>query len=101
MNEHRRDGGKKIVFAKFHIARHLSQGGDKVRRRENKTLRAAGADRLTGPRYDWLRHPANREPKDRQEFAALRNSNLKTARAWALKEAAMAVFNYVYERPAR
>ena len=41
------------------------------------------------------------EPKDRQEFAALKNSNLKTARAWALKEAAMALFHYVYERPAR
>ncbi len=101
VHEHLPDAGKKIVFDKFHIAKHLGQAVDKVRRRENKTLRAAGDDRLTGTRYDWLRHPANREPKDRQEFAALRNSNLKTARAWALKEAAMAVFNYVYERPAR
>src|SRR5260370_32498189 len=92
---------RKTFFDKFHIAKHLVQAVDKVGRRENKTLRAAGDDRLTGTRYDWLRHPANREPKDRQEFAALRNSNLKTARAWALKEAAMAVFNYVYERPAR
>lgn len=41
------------------------------------------------------------EPKDRREFAALRESNLKTARAWALKEAAMALFAYIYERPAR
>jgi transposase len=39
------------------------------------------------------------EPQDRQQFAALRDSNLKTARAWALKEAAMALFSYVYERP--
>ena len=38
---------------------------------------------------------------DRREFAALRNSNLKTARAWALKEAMMAFFCYTYERPAR
>ena len=56
---------------------------------------------MTGTRYDWLRHPAAMEPKDRQEFAALRDSNLKTARAWALKEAAMALYGYVYERPAR
>jgi hypothetical protein len=41
------------------------------------------------------------ETKDRQEFASLRDSNLKTARAWALKEAAMALYGYVYERPAR
>lgn len=41
------------------------------------------------------------EPKDRREFAELRKSELKTARAWALKEAAMALFSYVHERPAR
>jgi transposase len=91
----------KIVFDKFHIAKHLGEAVDRVRRRENKTLRAAGDDRLTGTRYDWLRHPARMETTDRQEFAALRDSNLKTARAWALKEAAMALFTYVYERPAR
>ncbi|MDX1983985.1 MAG: ISL3 family transposase [Bryobacteraceae bacterium] len=91
----------KIVFDKFHIAQHLGEAVDRVRRRENKTLRAAGDDRLKGTRYDWLRHPAAMDPKDRREFAALRDSNLKTARAWALKEAAMALFGYVYERPAR
>jgi len=101
VREHVAEAGGKIVFDKFHIAKHLGEAVDRVRRRENKTLRAAGDDRLTGTRYDWLRHPAAMEPKDRQEFAALRNSNLKTARAWALKEAAMALYGYVYERPAR
>jgi transposase len=101
VQEHLLEAGKKIVFDKFHIAKHLGEAVDKVRRRENKILRAAGDDRLTGTRYDWLRHPAKMEPKDRQEFVVLKNSNLKTARAWALKEAAMALFNYVYERPAR
>jgi transposase len=99
--EHLLEAGKKIVFDKFHIAKHLGEAVDKVRRRENKTLRAAGDDRLTGTRYDWLRHPATMEPKDRQEFHALKNSNLKTARAWALKQAAMDLFSYIYERPAR
>jgi transposase len=88
------------AFRKRH-AKHLGEAVDRVRRRENKTLRAAGDDRLKGTRYDWLRHPAGMEPKDRREFAALRDSNLKTARAWALKEAAMALFSYIYERPAR
>lgn len=92
---------KKIVFDKFHIAKHLGEAVDRVRRGEQKTLKAAGDDRLTGTRYDWLRHPARMEPKDRKEFARLRNSGLKTARAWALKETAMALFYYVYERPAR
>lgn len=98
---HLPEAQSKIVFDKFHIAKHLSEAVDLVRRRENKLLRASGDDRLTGTRYDWLRHPAKMEPADRQQFAALRNSNLKTARAWALKEALMAFFGYFYERPAR
>ena len=56
---------------------------------------------MAGTRYDWLRNPTSMEPKDRKEFAALRNSELKTARAWALKETAMALYSYIYERPAR
>lgn len=92
---------RKIVFDKFHIAKHLGEAVDLVRRRENKQLKAAGDDRLAGTRYDWLRHPARMEPEDRRQFAALRDSNLKTARAWALKEAMMAFFEYIYERPAR
>ena len=56
---------------------------------------------LTGTRYDWLRNPAAMEPADRKAFAELRQSGLKTARAWALKETAMAFFDYQYERPAR
>lgn len=101
IREHVRDGGKKIVYDKFHIAKHLGEAVDKVRRKENRTLRAAGDDRLTGTRYDWLRNPVAMEPADRKAFAELRRSGLKTARAWALKETAMALFSYQYERPAR
>lgn len=98
---HLPEAQRKIVFDKFHIAKHLSEAVDLVRRRENKQLRARGDDRLTGTRYAWLRHSAAMETGDKSAFAALRNSNLKTARAWALKEAMMAFFEYFYERPAR
>lgn len=101
VHEHVPEANGKIVFDKFHIAKHLGEAVDHVRRRENKVLRKAGDDRLTGTRYDWLKHPATMEPDDRRRFSALRNSNLKTARAWALKEAGMAFFEYTYERPAR
>ena len=74
---------------------------DRVRRREHKALKAEGDDRLTGTKYDWLRNPTNMEGEQRREFAQLKYSELKTARAWALKETAMAFFHYVYERPAR
>ena len=101
VTENIQDGGKKIVYDKFHIAKHLGDAVDKVRRKENRMLRAAGDDRLTGTRYDWLRNPAAMEPADRKAFTELRRSGLKTARAWALKETAMALFSYQYERPAR
>jgi len=52
------EADRKIVFDKFHIAKHLGEAVDLVRRRENQQLKAAGDDRLTGTRYDWLRHPA-------------------------------------------
>jgi len=101
VREHVPEADGKIVFDKFHVAQHLSQAVDRVRRKENKTLRAAGDDRLTGTRYDWLKNPAAMETKDRREFAELKKSGLKTARAWALKETAMSVYGYIYERPAR
>ena len=72
-----------------------------MRRKENKQLRAQGDERLVGTRYDWLRNPTTMDPEDRREFAALRDSELKTARAWAMKETAMSLYNYVYEGPAR
>ena len=98
---HVADAAGKMVFDKFHVAQHLGQAVDEVRRKENKELRAKGDERLVGTRYDWLENPVNKDPKERREFVALRDSNLKTARAWALKETAMSPYSYVYEGPAR
>ena len=89
------------MFDKFHIAKHLGEAVDRVRRREHKVLKAEGDDRLTGTRYHWLRNPVAMDSEQKQEFAELRRSELKTARAWALKETAMAFYYYVYDRPAR
>jgi transposase len=91
----------KIVFDKFLVAKHLSESVDQVRRREQKTLKAAGDDRITGTGYDWLSNRAAMTPEDRRAFDVLRQSGLKTARTWALKETAMSLYSYVYERPAR
>ena len=98
---HIEDADRKIVFDKFHVAQHLGQAVDAVRRKENKQLRSQGDDRLVGTRYDWLENPVHKDAKERREFAALRNSELKTARAWALKETAMGLYSYTYEGPAR
>lgn len=90
-----------IVYDKFHIAKHLGEAVDLVRRSENRQLRAAGDDRLIGTKYDWLKNPASFTRTDWRDFSALRESDLKTARAWALKESAMRFFDYRYEGVAR
>ena len=101
VREHVAEADKKIVFDKFHIAQHLGDAVDRVRRREHKELKGEGDERLTGTKYDWLRNPVTMDEEQKREFARLRQSELKTARAWALKETGMALYNYVYEKPAR
>jgi transposase len=91
----------KIVFDKFHCAKHLNDAVDRVRRAEQRELRAQGDTRLTGTKYTWLRNPSHFEWKAWREFAALRTSTLKVARAWALKEAAATLWEYVYVGAAR
>jgi transposase len=87
----------KIVFDRFHIVGHMNEALDQVRRRENKVMRAEGDDRLVGSKHLWL-YGAENLPADRYDvdvrvnFAALRASNLKTARAWALKESLRALW---------
>ena len=99
--QHLPNADNKIVFDKFHIAKHLSEAVDQVRRQENKELRSQGDNRLVGTKYDWLRHPANFATDAWREFKDLRESTLKTARAWALKEIAMTLFTYSYTAAAK
>ena len=89
------EADEKIVFDKFHIAKHLGDAVDRVRRQENRELRAQGDDRLVKTKYDWLRNPDNMSSDHWREFAALRTSSLKVARAWAIKESAMLLWGYV------
>lgn len=85
---------KKIVFDKFHIAQHLGNAVDKVRRQEHRQLRKDGDDTLKGSRYLWLMNPERMSTNNTRELAALRAISLKTARAWAIKEFAMTLWSY-------
>lgn len=90
-----------IVYDKFHVAKHLGEAVDRVRRSENKQLTAQGDHRLVGTKYDWLRNPNNFEADQWREFRDLRTSKLKTARAWALKEQAMCLWDFTSATAAR
>jgi len=85
-------GVAKIAFDKFHVAAVWSKAVDLVRRQEHRELQAEGDDRLKGSKYKWLRNPTRMSDAAWQAFETLRESKLRTARAWAIKETAMEVW---------
>jgi transposase len=92
---------EKIAFDKFHVAKYLGEAVDKVRRQEHKALMAEGYEDLKGSKHDWLYNPENMTRKQKIRFKSLRDSTLKTARAWAIKELAMSLWHYVSKTWAR
>lgn len=89
------DASRKIAFDKFHVAKYLGEAVDKVRREEHKVLLKQDCKDLSGTKHVWLTNPVNMSDKQWRWFRDLRESSLKTARAWALKEAAMGLWHYV------
>jgi transposase len=87
------DADTKIVFDRFHMVAHMNHAVDLVRRGENRVLRAGGDERLVGSKHLWLYGTEN-VPKDRfWDFFSLRQANLKTSRAWAIKETLRALWD--------
>jgi transposase len=89
-----------IVHDKFHVSKHLNEAVDQVRRREHRRLQEAGDDRLTGSKQLWLFNRTNLKGRRRRELDALKNQDLQTARAWALKENFRHFWSYIYTRSA-
>jgi len=89
------EADRKIAFDKFHVAKLLGEAVNQVRRKENKELRAEGDDSLIGTKYWWLANPEKMDERRWRQFSFLRQSSLKTARAWAIKEVAMGQWGYL------
>ncbi len=88
------DAERKIVFDRFHIMGHMGKAVDTVRKREHKVLRAEGNETLTKTKYLWLYSEENLPERDRERFDELKDANLKTARAWAIKESLRELWDY-------
>lgn len=86
----------KICFDRFHVAGHFGKALDKVRATEHRALGGAGTSPLTRTKHEWLRTKANNSYKDKRAFLRLTRLNLKTARAWRIKEAAGGLWSYSY-----
>jgi len=84
----------KMVFDRFHIMQHVGQGVDRVRKQEHKALLQQGDETLSRSKYLWLYSAENVPTAAQERFAQIRDSNLKTARAWALKESLREWWSY-------
>jgi transposase len=86
---------EKICFDRFHVAAYFGKAVDKVRATEHRTF---GDDSpLKRTKHDWLRTKKNGGYRHRNTFLKLTRMNLKTARAWRIKEAASGLWSYKYE----
>lgn len=88
------DADDKIAFDRFHVAQYLGKAVDQVRRQEHRQLMRQGDDRMKGSKYQWLRNRGNMNWHQLRSFTVLRQSSLKTARAWAIKEMATHLWHY-------
>jgi transposase len=88
------DADEKMVFDRFHIMRHVIDAVDKVRKQEHRGLMKDGDATLARSKYLWLTNPGNMTDKARAHFAELKGAELKTGRAWALKEALRGLWDY-------
>jgi transposase len=78
------DAKSKIVFDLFHIMKHMNMALDDVRRMESRM--ADSKEILKKTRYLWLYSQENLPDKYREKYEMLKESDLKTARAYAIKE---------------
>jgi transposase len=94
------DSMEKICFDRFHIASHFGKALDKVRAVEHRMLQRGGTSPLTRTKHDWLRTKAKGGYRNKRAFLQLTKQNLKTARAWRIKEAASGLWSYSYRKVA-
>ena len=92
---------QKMVFDRFHIMQHMLKGVDRVRKMEHKTLTKDGNTSLAGSKYLWLTNPENMKAGQQERFALLKKDELKTGRAWSIKEALRAFWQEPDEKHAR
>jgi len=75
------------ILDRFHIMSHMNKAIDKVRATEARTLKAKGKEPvLTGSRWCLLKRPENQTEGQATKLKELLAINLKTVRAYLLKE---------------
>lgn len=76
------------ILDRFHIVKKLNEAVDQVRREETKAMKQRGFEPvLTGSRYCFLKRQENLTPNQGDKLADLLKCDLRTVRAYFLKEA--------------
>lgn len=86
------EASSKICFDRFHVAKHLNEAVNDVRKQEHRALRAENDKRLVSTRFLWLKNPENMSADQHERFEGLRGQALKVARAWAIKDLARSLW---------
>jgi transposase len=89
-----------IVHDKFHIAKYLGNAVDRVRKTEHKSFMKQGDETLKGAKYLFLKNLESMSELETERFRALRLDNLKTGRAWSIKETFSEFWTYTYQASA-
>jgi len=90
-----------LIFDKFHIIQNLLTALDAVRREEASELKQRNPELLKRTRYLWLKNPENLTPKQRARLGYLEKLNLRTNRAYLLKESFKELWTYASKTWAR
>jgi len=85
-----------IVHDRFHVSKYLGEAVDTVRKQEHRSLALAGTSPLTGSKWAWLKSYADGRSSEAVSFRALNQLNLKTSRAWRIKETFTQFWCYHY-----
>ena len=83
------------LLDRFHIAQNMNKAIDKVRAAEAKKLAAQGIEVLKHSRWCVLKRPENLTENQETKLAELARCNLKTFRAYLLKEDFDGFWKYV------
>lgn len=84
------------VLDRFHIAQHLSRAIDKIRAGEARELARQGYEPvLKRTRWCLLKRPENLTPKQEVRLEELLQFNLRSVRAYLLKEDLQGLWSYV------
>lgn len=88
------------VLDRYHIMATFNRKLDDVRREENKKLKEDGNEILKGSRWCFLKRPKNLTDRQCETLKDLLKRNLKTVKAYLMKEDFQRFWLYVYPKNA-